>query len=188
MKLFASCISDVQKSRKSRHEVSYRLLSYAARQMWGDFEFSVSKNEQGKPFFAEYCTRFFSISHTKTHVLTGVSNSEIGVDIETIRKVRDGLGEKLFLPYELQSFGFFGGWTARESLYKLTGKTSLRSTRLFADGDLISCDTEGALCRIYGEIPGCVAAASCYDGGFAKNITLVDVQVLVSEENPTFND
>lgn len=188
LKLFASCISEAPNDRKSQHEISYRLLSYAAREMWGDFEFSVSKTEKGKPFFTGYSTRHFSLSHTKTHAFVGVSNSQIGVDIEKVRKVKDGLAERLFSPHELENFGFFGGWTARESLYKLTGKTGLRDTRLFADDGLVLCDVEGACCRIYSGISGCVAAVSCFDCDFAERIILIDEQTLITQENPAFND
>ena len=49
-------------------------------------------------------------------------------------------------------------WTLRESWFKLTGAGDLRTIPFWrADGVLVPPEA-GALCRVYADIPGCVAA------------------------------
>ena len=43
-------------------------------------------NEFNKPYFKEFC---FNISHSKDLIVVGISNSDIGVDIQYIDKTKD---------------------------------------------------------------------------------------------------
>ena len=168
VRLFASAISE----KKAQRELAYRLLHFAVSEMWGLDGLAVQKTAQGKPFFPGHPDKHMSISHTSTHILVGVSQSEIGVDIEAIREVKVGLCARLFEAEEIRGIGFFGGWTARESIFKLTGKSNLLSQRLYPDGKNVTCDLLGVQCRVYDEIDGCCCAVACYDGNFAPGIIL----------------
>lgn len=178
MRLFVCDIRGVSNEKTWQRTLSRRLLNLAVFEAWGIERLEFEKTAAGKPYFAEEGSRFLSLSHTSTHVMAGVSDSELGVDIEAERPVRDRLAERLFSPEELRSFGFFGGWTARESIFKLTGESSLYTLRLFVRGGDISCELPGVKCRVYDDVAGCPAAAACYDGDFATKIEIVPIEAI----------
>ena len=57
-------------------------------------ELIISYNEYGKPYL-NY-PLYFSIAHTDRDLLMGISNHEIGIDMETIRKYEPLVAKKLF--------------------------------------------------------------------------------------------
>jgi len=178
VRLFACDIQGVSNEKKWQRALSRRLLNIAVSETWGIERLEFEKTAGGKPYFPGGDRRFLSISHTATHVMVGVSDSELGVDIEAERPVRDGLAERLFSPEELRDLGFFGGWTVRESIFKLTGASSLYTLRLFVHGIDISCEVPGVKCRAYNDVAGCSAAAACYDGNFAPKIEIVPIKAI----------
>lgn len=95
--------------------------------------FSFRTGEMGKPYFVEYPDLFFSLSHSGAYVMLGVSNREIGVDIQLhTKEVKEALAKKVLTPEELNTFEhlelnkkalfFYRCWTIKESYCKLTGK------------------------------------------------------------------
>lgn len=94
---------------------------------------SIIKTEKGKPFFKDKGFPFFNISHSRNTICLGVSEFDIGIDIETVKKrVRfEELKEKVLssgeqdliknLDADSQLREFTAFWTMRESLLKLSG-------------------------------------------------------------------
>lgn len=150
------------------------LLSYAAKDFWGVKTLPrISETESGRPCFPEWPKRFFSISHTKTHVLVAVSDFPVGADIETRRSRSASLIMKLTDERERADFEFFDLWVLRESLFKLTGTGDLRKMRFKRENGEIVPPVGGAGCRLYGDVPGCAAAVSCFEGGFPESLIMV---------------
>jgi len=178
VKLFAADVRAAPDEKRWQRALAYRLLNHAVSKMWDIPRLEVLKTTAGAPYFANEPERHLSISHTSSHVLVGVSESKIGIDIEALRELRPGLDARLFKPSEIEEIGFFGGWTARESIFKLTGAGSLFSLRLFPEGDFVKSEAPGAVCRVYKNIPGCVAAAACYDRDFAPEIEIVPIDAI----------
>lgn len=100
-------------------------------------EISFCYNSQGKPYVENY-NIFFNISHSHNMVICGISEKEIGVDIEKIRPVNLNVAKKVCLENELDYiFGknnrdynsdseiyikrFFEIWTGKEAYFKCTG-------------------------------------------------------------------
>lgn len=69
---------------------------------------------------------FVSISHCDDRVVCAVSSAPVGIDIEKIRPVRDGMAQRVCTEEELSYAGqdmtrFFEIWTAKEAYFKMKG-------------------------------------------------------------------
>ena len=86
-------------------------------------------NEHDKPFLKEHPDVHFSISHCKAAVGCLVSNRPCGLDIECIRKAKDGLVRYTMSPEEVENIfanscpdiAFTRLWTQKEAVLKLLG-------------------------------------------------------------------
>lgn len=97
-------------------------------EMIGDFEEeNVTYSPEGKPSIeGKPC---YNISHSGDYILVGISDEEIGVDIELIKEKNLNLGPKVFNQDELNWMNqedsttrFHYLWCQKESVMKLTGK------------------------------------------------------------------
>ena len=176
MRIFASDVSELFARGVGGSEAVRALLSYAVRQMWALDCPEIKKLPGGKPYFAGWSDKFLSLSHSKKHVLVALSEYDVGADIETLREL-NSRPERLFSTEMLSDFGYFGGWTLRESVFKLCGKGSLRSMEIRKIGGDIVTPFEGLRCRLYETAPGFVASASCCEGNFPDEIEIVDATV-----------
>lgn len=90
-----------------------------------DIRFGVG--EYGKPFLLNTPEFHFNISHTKDAVAVAISGSEVGIDIEAIRKeVHTGIIEKYFTTDEKEYIGnsierFTEIWCCKEAYLKCLG-------------------------------------------------------------------
>lgn len=86
---------------------------------------------KGKPMLKNSSGRFFNITHSGDWVLCGVSDSEIGVDIELLKKAKMNVADRFFTPNEVAKLNslndeaqdnyFFLLWTVKESYLKYLG-------------------------------------------------------------------
>lgn len=100
---------------------AYRLLAYAVRRLYDIPCPEVAKDEHGKPFFPSRPNIFFSLSHTRAHVMVCLSDAVCGCDVETVRSLRPSVVNYVCSPEELADFSFFELWTLKESYLKLHG-------------------------------------------------------------------
>lgn len=89
-------------------------------------------NSFGKPYLLDN-EFYFNMSHTKNHVVIVLGHTEIGVDIEFKRPIRDceGIAENIFTKQELELLTnkdrkefyevFYDLWTRKEAFVKATG-------------------------------------------------------------------
>ena len=176
MRLFAADIRKALEEGADASRLARALLAYAVREQWGISCPETARLANGKPFFPGERDKFFSLSHTKTHILGGVSHCDLGVDAETRRPVRPGAAERLFSPAMRRDFGYFEGWTLRESVYKLTGRGSLRRMEFSLSGGEIRAPFPEVRCRLYGGLHGCAAAAAADSDDFPEAIELVPTE------------
>lgn len=100
---------------------AYGLVHRIVRERYGWRGFpEMALTSLGKPYFPEYPSVFFSLSHTYGAALAGVSDHPIGVDIEKLRPIPRRLRERL-APGETEE-KFFESWVRREAFAKQTGK------------------------------------------------------------------
>jgi 4'-phosphopantetheinyl transferase len=113
------------------HNQAHKLLRYAIKQEYGiTEELLFSYGEHGKPYLKEHDTIYFNLSHCKGIAACAFGIGELGVDVERVRPVQEGLIRKALTPKEqMQIAGasdkedmFFRFWTLKESFIKTTGK------------------------------------------------------------------
>lgn len=93
-------------------------------------EVKIKRLESGKPVF-ENVPYYFNISHSCGRAVCVLSDVEVGVDIEFIKKVRsfDLIADNFFSDHEIEVYRaakkpqeeFYRIWTRKESLLKLYG-------------------------------------------------------------------
>ncbi len=91
------------------------------------------KTEYGKPYLTDYNDIYYNISHSGRYVMCGISNSEIGVDIERTDKMRLNVAKRYFCESEYEHIVsmdtdemkremFYRYWVLKESFVKAVGK------------------------------------------------------------------
>lgn len=109
---------------------AYLLLVYGLK-----LEYGISEpqefiyTEKGKPYLKNYNNIYFCLSHCKTGVCCAISDKEIGIDIESIRKAKVSLlkrvcsDEERFAVESSKSPDrrFIRFWTMKEAYIKMTG-------------------------------------------------------------------
>ena len=98
-------------------------------------------NEHGAPYLED--GPYFSISHCKQGIVVAVSETPIGIDIEAIRPLNEGLVQKAMNPQEQAQIvaaanpeqEFIRLWTRKEAYVKMLG------TGIISDMHKILCDT-----------------------------------------------
>ena len=153
---------------------AYSLLDFMFRREYGCDMPLIEKTPAGKPFFPNRADIHFSLSHSKTHVLCGLSDRLVGVDIESPRKLNNRIvafftseeESTLFAPLEL--------WVLKESYIKLIGGTlpSVKSIRFSRDGKQIITPEDSVISRLY-SIDGCTAAVCSHDAVCPDSIELI---------------
>lgn len=122
------------------HNEGVSLLSCAVAREYPDFLFNaddIKKGYRGKPYI-ENSPFHFNISHADGIVVCALSQSEIGVDAESIREVSDRVMRRCYSDSEIEyinscedkNVAFTRLWTLKESYVKLTGEgvgTDLKS-------------------------------------------------------------
>jgi len=71
-----------------------------------NFKLNLQKNKYGKPYLIDK-NFYFNISHSNEITVIGISNNDLGIDLEYIEK---------------ESLTFYKDWTTKESFFKLIGK------------------------------------------------------------------
>ena len=110
---------------------AYELLACAAKLVWGmDALPEIARAENGKPCLKDRPDLHFNLSHSGQWAMCALSDSSVGVDIETVRPRRENLPAYVFKGTEYGRYLALGGdwsafytlWTERESVIKYTGE------------------------------------------------------------------
>lgn len=157
----------------------YALLEYAVSKSYGIPMPAVKKQSGGKPYFPDRPDIHFSLSHAKTHVLCAISDFPVGVDIETVRHLRQGVAERVCTPDELCVFDFFELWVLKESFIKLSGNThvSFKNIRFKRNGGKIITPDGSATAHLFYTVPGCRAAVCSKGGSIPAAIELIGDEI-----------
>lgn len=113
----------------SSHPAIYEIIkNYISK------DFSIIKNDQGKPFIKSSCSSelHISIAHSNTILVIALSFTEpIGVDIEQLKERAHihRLKERYFSESTPTLIDFYRSWTAREAFIKLLGQRLFSSLK-----------------------------------------------------------
>jgi 4'-phosphopantetheinyl transferase len=111
--------------------LAYLLLKRALREEYGIMENPIFEyGEHGKPSIVGHTEIFFNLSHCREAVACAVSDHPIGIDIESVRHLRESLVRYTMNEDEVASVfndprpdaAFIRLWTKKEALLKLTGE------------------------------------------------------------------
>lgn len=108
---------------------SYLMLKELLAAEYGISEFTIGTGTHGKPYLKDHPEIHFNISHCRTAIAVAVSDKPIGIDIESIRKPTPSLVSRTMNQAESMQImsspqpgrEFIRLWTAKESVFKLTG-------------------------------------------------------------------
>ena len=97
-----------------------------------DQEINLVFGEKGKPHIGNLSDVHFNISHSGNYVVCAVSKTEVGIDVERIRKVNLRIAERFFSHSEIHDLMardeadrmhyFITLWTIKESYLKAIGR------------------------------------------------------------------
>ncbi|MBQ9253683.1 MAG: 4'-phosphopantetheinyl transferase superfamily protein [Bacteroidales bacterium] len=122
---------DTLSNKENISLLSKKLLIQKLTENGLSFDFHISREEKGKPFFTYNPNIHFSISNTTDYIAIIVSENRVGIDIEHLRKYNETLVKRFFNPKEIEYLGgikpseqdkaFTQLWTIKESYVKKTG-------------------------------------------------------------------
>lgn len=118
---------------KKRSLLAELLIQKAVMEKTGLKNAAISRNKYGKPYIKDVENFYFNISHSGNYVVIGVSEKEIGIDIEKKDRVDYRVAERFFSKKEVQAIfscsgeqekidTFYQIWTLKESYVKVLGK------------------------------------------------------------------
>ncbi len=100
----------------------------------------IEKTEFGKPYLKDYPNIHFNLSHTKGMIVFALSDKEVGIDIERIKKFNERIPIKFFSTNEQsyifqknegQEIRFHEIWTRKEAYVKWLGMGMKKSFNSF---------------------------------------------------------
>lgn len=119
-----------QKRDKENCVISYLLLKKSLAD-FGVENFEIEIGENGKPFLKNNKNIFFNISHTNGGVAVVADTKPVGIDVQDILPVKNGVIERCFSEEEKELISksnspekeFTRLWTLKESAVKCNGET-----------------------------------------------------------------
>lgn len=113
-----------------QHTLAYQLLEHQMSP-FDDIPkpLRIRKDKYGKPVLQSPSRIFFNLSHCNTAVLSGIGDAELGVDVETLRPMRERVLQKICTASEQEeilrsahpALQFLRFWTLKESYVKALG-------------------------------------------------------------------
>lgn len=157
--------------------------------------------EKGKPAHDGFRGIHFNITHSGDWVAVAISSGCVGVDVERMRKIPEGVARRFFSEAENQWLDsskteaerkdiFFTLWTLKESFLKAIGKgltKSLSSFTILQKGNNhfeLKQDEETKGFKLYNFdfTDGYKLSACAEDGEFESEVKFVEIRELIGEE------
>ena len=111
---------------------AYTLLSMALKKLGAFDEVQLLYTQNGKPYIKE-SNMCFNLSHSKEYAACVIDDSEVGIDIEKVRKVKEDIAKRFFASAERDEIekmiccgcesAFISAWVLKESLIKAKSGT-----------------------------------------------------------------
>lgn len=186
-----------------RHLIGELLARYALFQSTGQRHHSpFITGEKGKPHPDGYNGTHFNVSHSGNWVAVAISDVQVGVDVERMRKVPEGVAyrffsepEKAMLDKASDDFEkahiFFVLWTLKESFLKAIGKGLTKSLGTFTvlheeDGNYCLApdeETMGFYLKSYPFEEGYKLAVCAASPDFDHHVHIIQIENLLNISN-----
>lgn len=93
-------------------------------------DITIGKNAYGKPYFPDYPSIQFNISHSGDLIVCAVNDQQVGIDVEKVKAFDLCMAKQLFTEFEYweilaaenKSLACYDYWTMKESYVKALGK------------------------------------------------------------------
>ena len=169
MRLFLTEKRDI-----NEHEAAIALLRFAVKAVHGIELPEMAREPSGKPYFPARRDIFFSLSHSKHHVLCAIADAPVGCDCEEHKPVTERLMRRVCSEKELEKLDFFDLWVLKESFIKLKGTLSMeyRDMCFFPSEDGILTPGEGVNARLYRDVDG-LSVGVCSAGDCAEKLEVI---------------
>lgn len=191
-------ISYYHSNDTQRHLIGELLARYALKNVTGEWPSQpFVAGDKGKPHPEGLNGYHFNVSHSGQWVVVALSDDIVGVDIERIRRVPEGVAYRYFSEPEKKLLDhaenetekahiFFTLWTLKESFLKAIGKgltKSLSSFTVLRDGNAgykleSDVETEGFHLKVFPFEEGYKLAACSKAHQFNDFITIVNISDL----------
>lgn len=155
-------------------------------------DIEIEYNDYGKPFLKNI-QLYFNLSHSNKWVVCGLSNNEIGVDVEKIDKINIDIAKSLFCEaeYDYIKSGkeherckrFIQIWTLKESYIKYIGKgltIPLNSFCIKNNDDYITVESDKNKERIF--LKQVEFSNDYYLAECSRDETSIEIQEITIEE------
>lgn len=187
-------INDVQ-----RHLIGELLARYALTHISGERpDQPFTTGDKGKPHPEGLNGTHFNVSHSGHWVVVATSTAAVGVDVERMRKVPEGVAYRFFSEPEKQWLDkadnefekahiFYTLWTLKESFLKAIGKGLTKSLSTFTvqhapeGGYELAPDdeTQGFYLKSYSFEEGYKLAACSASPAFEETLRIVEIEELL---------
>lgn len=114
-------------NEKRRSAGAELMLIHAVTALFPDCEPPVAydADENGKPYFKEIDGAYFSLSHSGEYAVCAVSGKPVGVDIQALRRLNEGIVKRCFTESErgrlTDDASFTALWARKEAVSKAVG-------------------------------------------------------------------
>ena len=159
----------MERYRREDDKARCLIAGLLLRMVFGEESFRIKNTEKGKLYLPNGLR--FNLSHSGDYVILGVSDHELGVDIEKVKKVNDLMVHRSFTEEECQwlyeqcdSEAFYQLWTAKESIMKATGlgfSLPIQSFSVLPVRDGMHRICERDWCLNWRGLPGYVICTAC---------------------------
>lgn len=112
-------IKNIEKIKNLR-DYEYSLLKNILKKEYNIDDYTITHNENGKPYLNNINDIYFNISHSDKYLVIVISSKKIGIDIEKIKKYNTKINDILNIKPR-NNEEFFEHWTKKEALIKLKG-------------------------------------------------------------------
>ncbi len=159
---------------------AHRLLCYALKTQYSrsPVEDDWASGQQGKPYLKNAPSIHFNISHSGSIAMCALHDAPVGIDVEAVRRVDEGVEKRFMSEQELYVYNaaldrvsmFYKIWTLKESYVKFCGRglgTALHQLTVYPDGDRIVSNVSGCgFSLVNVKVPGyqaalCAAQTDC---------------------------
>ncbi len=177
------------------------MLQYYLRRHLGvekKVEILYGYGESGKPYLKEYSDIHFNLSHSGRYAAAVFADREVGIDIQTVRSVREGLASRILSPEEHARYGqlvlpeertewFFRCWCAKESYGKLTGEGMAADFRHITYLPEQRCILFAGACEKNGNAPGEIGKNMAVAGNAEKETPVWEAACMAYVPAPGYN-